>query len=312
MHYRHGHVSWEGGGGHLHPGHTKRQLLGLHKDHHVGYGWILVGLGLCSFHWTSTAMPNSPFWSLGTSGPKTCSNSMACPPAMSRLPARCGQFVTSASRWHRFCGCSTKSLCWSHSAPIPFNLRRSSTQFPLPYPGSQHREETCKCHSNSHSWAPLDAKTAIPRPLCRITGPLHAPRGKFLTRALLQGTVVCSELHSSCHSDSANRGGVFAQHAHSANYYVVYPGKTPANHPPTEACMINLKQHGVQNSGPWDLSQPSDSKKKSLVYQQGPQGAEFSTLGHVATGGGKQPAFRTAHGAPPDAILWVEQFFFEI
>ena len=51
-------------------------------------------------------------------------------------------------------------------------------------------------------------------------------------------------------------GGVFAQRghsarAHSANYYGVYPGNTPENHPPTEACMINSKQHGVQNPGPW-------------------------------------------------------------
>ena len=42
------------------------------------------------------------------------------------------------------------------------------------------------------------------------------------------------------------------------NYYVVYPGNTPENHPPTEACMINLKQHGVQNSVPWDPWQASD------------------------------------------------------
>ena len=47
-------------------------------------------------------------------------------------------------------------------------------------------------------------------------------------------------------------GGVFAQRAHSANYYVVYPRNTPENHPPTEACIINPKQHGVQNSRPWD------------------------------------------------------------
>ena len=42
----------------------------------------------------------------------------------------------------------------------------------------------------------------------------------------------------------------------SANYYVAYPGNTPENYPPTEACMINSKQHGVQNSGPWDLWLP--------------------------------------------------------
>ena len=34
--------------------------------------------------------------------------------------------------------------------------------------------------------------------------------------------------------------GVFS---HGANYYVVYPGNTPENHPPTEACMIHSKQH---------------------------------------------------------------------
>ena len=57
-------------------------------------------------------------------------------------------------------------------------------------------------------------------------------------------------------------GGVFTQRGHSANYYVVYPGNTPENHPPAEGCMINSKQHGVQNSGPWDPWQASH-------YQQG-------------------------------------------
>ena len=45
--------------------------------------------------------------------------------------------------------------------------------------------------------------------------------------------------------------GAFWQSAHSANY-CVYSGNTPENHPPTEACMVNSKQHGVRNSGPWD------------------------------------------------------------
>ena len=102
-------------------------------------------------------------------------------------------------------------------------------------------------------------------------------------------------------------GGIFAQRAHSANYYGVYPGNIPENHQPTEACMI-----------------------KFLVYQRGLQGAEFRTLGplasirlkkiipgvpawavgrriqdpgthckHQANSGGQQPTFRTAHGAPP-------------
>ena len=60
-----------------------------------------------------------------------------------------------------------------------------------------------------------------------------------------------------------------AQRGHGANYYVVHHGSTPENHPPTEACMINSKGHGVQNSGPWDPWQASDEKKKFLVHQQG-------------------------------------------
>ena len=93
-------------------------------------------------------------------------------------------------------------------------------------------------------------------------------------------------LAATCYS-----GGVFARRTHStgtactqrqllANHYIVYPGNTPENHPPTEACMIHSKQHRgcgiqdpgirgkhqiqtkspwctsrgcrVQNSGPWD------------------------------------------------------------
>ena len=40
-------------------------------------------------------------------------------------------------------------------------------------------------------------------------------------------------------------GGVFAQRAHSASYYGVYPGNSPENLPPLEACMSNSK---VRNS----------------------------------------------------------------
>ena len=37
------------------------------------------------------------------------------------------------------------------------------------------------------------------------------------------------------------QGGVFAQRAHSASYYGVYPGNSPKNLPPLEACMSNSK-----------------------------------------------------------------------
>ena len=36
-------------------------------------------------------------------------------------------------------------------------------------------------------------------------------------------------------------GGVFAQRAHSANYYGDYPGNNPENHAPEESCTINSK-----------------------------------------------------------------------
>ena len=73
-------------------------------------------------------------------------------------------------------------------------------------------------------------------------------------------------------------GGVFAQCGHSANYYVVSPGNTPANHPPTGACMIHSKQHRgcrIQNPG-------------TRGYRWW-KPADFS---HSARTG-------TAHGAPP-------------
>ena len=48
-------------------------------------------------------------------------------------------------------------------------------------------------------------------------------------------------------------GGVFGQRAHSANYYVVYPGNTPENHPPDRSVHDPFKTaSAVQKSGPWD------------------------------------------------------------
>ena len=44
-----------------------------------------------------------------------------------------------------------------------------------------------------------------------------------------------------CAHGSGNFGGVFAQRAHSANYYGDYPGNNPENHPPAESCTINSK-----------------------------------------------------------------------
>ena len=62
------------------------------------------------------------------------------------------------------------------------------------------------------------------------------------------------KLFSSC----TNKGGVFAQRAHSANEYGDYPGNNPENHPPAESCTINSKlkkfKHLMLAMGPRDLN----------------------------------------------------------
>ena len=75
---------------------------------------------------------------------------------------------------------------------------------------------------------------------------------------------------------SHSAGTARAQRTNSANYYVAYPGNTPANHTPTESCMLKSKQ-----------------PRGCRIQDPGTRGywrwktADFS---HSA---------RTAHGAPP-------------
>ena len=57
--------------------------------------------------------------------------------------------------------------------------------------------------------------------------------------------------------------------SHSANYYVVHPGNTPENHPPTEACTINSKQHrGRRIQDPGAHGKHPTETKNIPVYQQ--------------------------------------------
>ena len=69
--------------------------------------------------------------------------------------------------------------------------------------------------------------------------------------------------------------------SHSANYYVVCPGNTPGNHPPTEAVRnpFRTASGGVQDSGPWDPWLPAVE-----------HGRRFAQRAHSAG---------TAHRAPP-------------
>ena len=70
---------------------------------------------------------------------------------------------------------------------------------------------------------------------------------------------------------------------HSANYCVVYPGNTPENHPPTEACMIHSKQHRG--------CRIQDPETRGKHQTKTTPTAEIS---HSA---------RTAHGAPPKVTV---------
>ena len=94
-----------------------------------------------------------------------------------------------------------------------------------------------------------------------------------------------------------------AQRGHSANYYAVYPGNTPENHPPTEICMLNSKQHRecrVQDPGTRGKHQTR--KKKSPVYKQGAVGCRIQDPGTRGYRWWKTADFshsaRTAHVRP--------------
>ena len=56
--------------------------------------------------------------------------------------------------------------------------------------------------------------------------------------------------------------------------------------------MINSKQHGVQNSGPWDPWH--QTKIKVPAVPAGGVWCRIQDPGIVDSGGGKQPTFRTA------------------
>ena len=70
--------------------------------------------------------------------------------------------------------------------------------------------------------------------------------------------------------------------------YVVYPGNTPANHPPTEACMIHSKQHrGCRIQDPGTCGKHQTEKKNPWCTGRG------CRVQNAATGGGKPPTLRT-------------------
>ena len=61
-----------------------------------------------------------------------------------------------------------------------------------------------------------------------------------------------------------------AERTHSTNYCVVYPGNTLENHPPTEACTINSKQHrGCRIQDPGTCGKHHTDKKNPWCTSRG-------------------------------------------
>ena len=107
---------------------------------------------------------------------------------------------------------------------------------------------------------------------------------------------------------SCTLGGVFAQRRHSANYYTAHPGSTPANHPPTEACMMHSKQHrGCRIQGPGTRGKHQTKTKKIPGVPAGAVGCRLQDPGIRGYRWWKTADFshsaRTAHGAPPLSLL---------
>ena len=83
--------------------------------------------------------------------------------------------------------------------------------------------------------------------------------------------------------------------AHSANYSVVYPGNTPENHPPTEACMIHSKQHqGCRIQDPGTRGKHQIKAKNAWCTSRGCRVQNSGPWDPWLTVVKKQPTFRTA------------------
>ena len=97
---------------------------------------------------------------------------------------------------------------------------------------------------------------------------------------LANGRLANSRAHSTLHFRT---GTARAQRGHSANHYAAYPGNTPANHPPTEVCMIHSKPHRVQNAGPWGPWLPGVENSR-LFAQRAHSGAHVCLMtAHLPT-----------------------------
>ena len=108
-------------------------------------------------------------------------------------------------------------------------------------------------------------------------------------------------------------GGVFAQRAHSANYYGDYPGNNPENHPPCGIMHNQFKtqkfKHLMLAMGPRDLNSapysPVHCSSHSMTSFQSSELTELPVVENSQLFAQRAHSACTAHGTPPlCGMLW--------
>ena len=103
------------------------------------------------------------------------------------------------------------------------------------------------------------------------------------------------------------RGGVFAQRAHSANYYGDYPGNNPKNHPPCGIMHNHFKtqklKHLMLAMGPRDLNSapysPVHCSSHSMTSFQSSELTALLVVENSQLFAQRAHSACTAHGTPP-------------
>ena len=88
--------------------------------------------------------------------------------------------------------------------------------------------------------------------------------------------------------------GAFSHSVRTAPLITLFIPGTPLHTPPPYRSVHDPFKTASGVRGPWDPWQASDFKKKIPGLPAGAVGCRIQDPGSVATGGGKQPTFRTA------------------
>ena len=170
--------------------------------------------------------------------------------------------------------------CWTPPSPVSGNLLRVASV--------RHVFEASR--QNPH-------EGGTPARGSRVRG--CCPGGPFISRLIANGLI-----------ESGSWGGVFAQRAHSANYYGDYPGNNPENHPPCGIMHNQFKtrkfKHLMLAMGPRDLnSAPYSSVHCSSDSMTSFQSSELTELPVVENSQLFAQRAHSARYAPWVCALWL-------